>query len=628
MELDGPSGAHVAVLDFTEAADGGRTASGEMRIPSVERWWPHTHGKAALHAVAVRVESASRTSVVDARPIGFRTISSGPTSAHDVEKDGLDLHVNGVRVFARGAIWTPIDPIGLSPSLSEVGHALELVREAGMNMVRLPGIGTYETPAFYDLCDSLGVMIWQDFMFANLDYPFADNSFRARVEQEARQILSEVQGRPSLAVLSGNSEIEQQVAMLGLDPLLGRSEFFEATLPAMADAAGADAVYVRSAPSGGDLPFRPANGVANYFGVGAYRRPLTDARLSGVRFASECLAFANVPDGAALEALAPDAVGTIGVHDPRWKAGVPRDVGSGWDFDDVRDFYLGELFGVDAGEMRRVDNDRYLELSRAVSGEVMAAVFGEWRRGASTCGGGLVLWLRDLVPGAGWGILDHRGLPKVAYHHLRRALAPVAVWMTDEGLGGVMVHVANDTSQPLAARLRVAMYQDRERLVAEAHEDLMVAGHSGADRNVESLIGRFVDAGWAYRFGEAAQDTIVVRLEREREAGIELLGHAVHFPAGWPLETESAAALGLDARAVRASAGTVQLFVSSRRVAYGVRIHAPGFVPVDDAFSIEPGVARSVVLRPEDDHAAFAGGDLTALNLQGSVTIALPEGAG
>ena len=101
--------------------------------------------------------------------------------------------------------------------------------------------------------------------------------------------------------------------------------------------------------------------------------------------------------------MLPGAPADVVVHHPRWKAGVPRDAGTGWDFDDVRDHYLRLLFGVDPAELRRCDHERYLELSRAVSGEAMAAVFGEWRRPGSPCGGGLVLWLRDLVPGAGWG---------------------------------------------------------------------------------------------------------------------------------------------------------------------------------------------------------------------------------
>ena len=185
--------------------------------------------------------------------------------------------------------------------------------------------------------------------------------------------------------------------MLGLDPSLGRGELFEEILPALVAQSGADAIYVPSAPCGGDVPFRPERGIANYYGVGGYRRPLDDARRSQVRFAAECLAFSNVPDEPALELGGAAGEGQLAVNSPAWKAGVPRDIGAGWDFEDVRDHYLQELFGVDARELRSIDPSRYLELSRAVSGEVMAEVFGEWRREASPCGGALVLWLGDLA---------------------------------------------------------------------------------------------------------------------------------------------------------------------------------------------------------------------------------------
>ncbi|MBA2255091.1 MAG: glycoside hydrolase family 2 protein [Chloroflexi bacterium] len=623
--LTGETGSHHAYLD-TSGDEQRLLFRGEVRVPAARRWWPHTHGEPALYDVRFKVETDVGPIAIDAGRVGFRRLAAGPGAGHDLERDGLDLHLNDVRIFARGAVWTPVDPRGLAPSPGSLRAAVETARDGGMNMLRLPGTGAYEQDAFYDLCDELGVLVWQDLMFANMDYPFADDAFRALAEAEATDVIDRLAGRPSFAVLCGNSEIEQQIAMLGLDPTFGRADFFGVTIPALSRASGADAVYAPSAPFGGDQPFRPDRGVANYYGVGGYRRPLADARSSGVRFAAECLAFANVPDEAVVESLLPDSAAGVVVHHPRWKAGVPRDVGSGWDFDDVRDHYLADLFGQDPGELRRIDHERYLEFSRAVSGEVMAEVFGEWRRTDSTCHGALVLWLRDLAAGAGWGVLDHRGMPKVAYHHLRRALAPVAVWTTDEGLGGVVVHVANDHSTPLVARLRVALYRDLEQPVGEGQETIDVAAHGAHVRNVETLLGHFVDVSWAYRFGPPAHDVLVVSLEQDGQTGRELLSQAVRFPAGRPVDVERPDRLALEASAQSAADGTVRLTVRSRRLAYGVRIHVDGFSAGDDAFSVEPGGTRLISLHPLDDGRRFGGGTLTALNLIGQIPIEVVGG--
>ncbi len=623
-----PSGTHSAQLALDRMHDPGEdyvTARGELRVPNVALWWPHTHGEPALHDVCLVVGGASEPTTIDAGRIGFRDLAFGAGPDHDSEQDGLDLHINGVRVFARGAVWTPIDPIGLAPSEDELCAELSRVRSAGMNMLRLPGTGAYETAAFHDLCDELGILVWQDFMFANLDYPISDETFRAAVEREAHQVLGNLAGRPSLAVLCGNSEVEQQVAMLGLDPALGRGELFGELLPALVDESGTDALYVPSVPCGGDLPFRPNRGVANYYGVGGYRRPLEDARRAEVRFAAECLAFSNVPDESAIEEMLPGASGDLVVHHPRWKAGVPRDAGTGWDFEDVRDHYLALLYGVDPGELRRIDHDRYLELSRAVTGEVMAEVFGEWRRAGSPCGGGLVLWLRDLAPGAGWGVIDHRGEPKVAYHHLRRALAPVAVWTIDEGLGGVVAHVANDRPTALAGRLRVALYRDFEHRVDEAQEIVELAPHSTRQWDIEALLGHFVDASWAYRFGPPQQDLIVVSLEAGEREDTAPISQAMRFPAGRPRELETSTRMGLRAEVCEQADGALRLRVETGRLAYGVGVHVPGFHPTDDAFSVEPGGERNVLLLPRTADATFAGGALTAVNLHGRITFELEE---
>lgn len=582
-----PSGAECRVGDGPpvplHVTDG--VLSGEVRVEHPERWWPHTHGDPVTYPVTVSVTTDDEDVVIEVGRVGFRTLTFLSEQANP------QLIVNDVPIFVRGAIWTP------GPA-DQLRTRLDRVVEAGMNMLRVVGTGAYEQPLFYDLCDELGISVWQDFMFANFDYPVADEEFRVLVQREAEQVVGALAHRPALAVLCGNSEIEQQVAMLGLDPALGPGELFGNLLPGVVDGAGCDAAYLPSSPTGGALPFRFNSGVSNYFGVGGYRRPLTDARLADVRFASECLALSNVPDDAAVAT-----------------AGVPRDAGADWDFADVRDHYLAELYDVAPDALKQDEPDRYLALSREVSGELMAAVFGEWRRARSACTGGLVLWLADLEPGAGWGVLDDAGRPKVAYHHLRRINAPVAVWLTDEGLGGVAVHVANDHETALEATLRVTLYRDGEHAIADASVPVELAPRSTQEFDAEALLGRFADASRAYKFGPAEHDVVVASLEA---SGVPDRAPAVLFPEGRPLTPMSAEALGLSAEHV-VHDGRPAVLLRSTRLVWGLRLQVPEAVPSDDAFCLEPGHDRLVWL-----DAVSVGGTVTALNLQGALAVAGP----
>ena len=191
LELAGPSGTCSAPLALVNR-DGCVEAHGELRVPAVARWWPHTHGEPTLYRarLIVNAEGDQNAGVpataIELPRVGFRTLAAGSSPDHDPEQDGLDLHVNGVSVFARGAVWTPVDAVGLAPTRAALRAALEQARAAGMNILRIPGTSAYETADFHDLCDELGMLVWQDFMFANLDYPISDEAFHASVDARGR----------------------------------------------------------------------------------------------------------------------------------------------------------------------------------------------------------------------------------------------------------------------------------------------------------------------------------------------------------------------------------------------------------------------------------------------------------
>jgi len=606
-----------ALLEVEECGDRYH-ARAAMRIPNVLRWLPHTHGEPALYPLRVELQLRDGSTVTfDDVPVGFRSIETGANPG----EQGLAVKINGVSIFCRGVVWTPPDPVAFGASPSVVRERLQLLRDGGFNLIRLAGTTFYECETFHRLCDELGLMVWQDMMFANMDYPFEDPGFRQSIRTEAEAELSRLGRHASTTVICGNSEIEQQVSMLGLDPAAGRGPFFGEELPRIAAQCCPGIPYIPSAPCGGDLPFRTRSGVANYFGVGAYLRPLEDARRAEVRFASECLAFANLPEPEMIEKMALATPGGISPTHPAWKRAVPRDSGAGWDFEDVRDHYLKLLYSVDPVALRYSDASRYWELSRMVSGELMAEVFGEWRRPASPCGGGIILWSADLEPGAGWGILDSEGRAKCAYWFLKRALAKCAVWTTDEGLNGVDIHVANDDSSPMSGWLRVALYRMGEQRVNEADFAINIAEHTTRTFGLEHILGRFADASYAYRFGAPGHDVIAVSLHMS--PGDIPFAQSFRFPAGRTTERVPVSELGLTGETRVHADETIEVHLSSRRFAWGVRVALPGFLPDDAYFGMEPGIKRRILLTPIRTGNTPANVTVTAINAEGRFPVAI-----
>ena len=246
---------------------------------------------------------------------------------------------------------------------------------------------------------------------------------------------------------------------------------------------------------------RPTRARRSYYGVGAYLRPLEDARRSEVRFASECLAFANVP-GRARPARRP---GRARRTTRRWKARTPRDLGAGWDFDDVRDHYV-------AAPVRRRSDRAALRRSRSLPRarprrDRRGHGGGRSASGAaarSTCRGGLVWFLRDLWPGAGWGVVDAAGAPKAAYYYLRRALAAGrrSPSPTRASTGSPSTS-STSARRALAGELEVvALPRGRDPSSSAARARCRWCPRAAASRSPRvELFEGFRDLSYAYRFG-------------------------------------------------------------------------------------------------------------------------------
>ena len=561
----------------------------DLIIPDPPIWWPHTHGDPALTAVTAVIGGHA----LDLGNIGFRTIARRPADA------GLGLIVNGVPLFCRGAIWTGIDATGHPPSEPALAAALQRARDAGFNMLRVTGMTLYETPAFFALCDALGIMVWHDFMFARFDYP-DDEPALTDIRAEARAFLDATQANPSLAILCGGTEIAQAAAMAGCPPGVWHIPLFDTVLADEAAALRPDIPYIPHSPmpgpadaADGGLPFAASAYVAHYFGVGAYLRPLPDLASAAVRFAAECLAFANPPDPASCRPSSPQA--------------VPHDTAASWDFQDVRDHYVESLFGVSAASLRRQDPLAWLALGRAAVALLMQQVIATWRTDGQ-CGGALVLMLQDIVPGAGWGVVGHDGRPKSAWHALRSVCQPVQVLLRDLGQNGVVLHAINETASPrkVSLGLRGLTPDGTAELLGNATLDL--APRESRAIPAIALMGRWRDLAHSWQFGPPAFTAIGATLD-DADTGARL-SETTHFPTGPALPPSQP---GL-AATLKQAGDAWAVDVSARGFAQFLAFDDDEFVAADDHFHLWPGESRIVQLHRAGSRSTPPAGSIKALN--------------
>ena len=447
----------------------GPTVALSIEIAGPELWWPNGLGAQPLYKVEVELADGSR--LLDARSyqIGLRTIELRRDP--DEWGESFNFVVNDVPVFAKGSNWIPADSFPGRVDAGRLESLLGAAAAANHNMVRVWGGGYYEVEAFYDACDRLGLLVWQDFMFACSVYPLTDEAFIEGVCAEVREQVQRLRHRACLALWCGNNEMERGWADWGWDRpdthdlKAAYLRFFGETLPALVAADDSATPYWPSSPSSG-RPLVDAigakSGDEHEWRVWHGLDPFSAYARESYRFVSE-FGFESLPAEATIAAFAPDpADWNLGSplldHHQRCNAGNARIL-----------FYM-------AGQFRLPDDfSGLVYLSQVLQAEAMRVGVEHWRRERDRCGGALYWQLNDSWPVSSWSSIDYYGRWKAMHYATRRFFDPVLLSCAiDDDLAGI--YVTSDVVADWQALVRWSLESLEGHVVASGERELAVSG--------------------------------------------------------------------------------------------------------------------------------------------------------
>lgn len=469
FELRDPQGRCVAARVVPAAGD----ASTALSVTDAQLWWPLGLGAQPLYTLVAQLQDDDgRVLAEDSRRIGLRTLRlvQAPVDG----EAGLSFHfeVNGQDVFAGGANWIPDDNLLERITPARYRERVAQAAAANMNMLRIWGGGIYEHEAFYEACDELGILVWQDFMFACGIYP-ANVEFQASVRAEAEAAVKRLRHHACMALWCGNNEDYMIAESQGLaGPGIPAERFearaiYEKLLPEVCAALDPDTPYWPGSP------FTPGDDVkSSDMTVGDrhswevwHQQMLPYQRYGDVqaRFVSE-FGMQSMPSLDLFESVLPEDERFPESRTVQWhnKAGSP----SGPDGHRRLAVYLADNLRVGPTLAEHVYATQF------VQAEAMRVAYQDFRRrwqtrGARAVGGALVWQLNDCWPVTSWALIDSSGTPKPAWHAVRRALAPVAVAVRLEA-GQARLAVMNGGSAGLALALQLQVFALDGRQLASA----------------------------------------------------------------------------------------------------------------------------------------------------------------
>ncbi len=389
-----------------------------FEVPSPQLWWPAGQGEQPLYDLVVTARDAQgRDLGTITKRIGLRTIVLD--CSPDQWGESFRFLVNGRPVFIKGANWIPADSFATRLDRAAYARDLNAAVLANMNCIRVWGGGIYESEDFYDLCDELGLLVWQDFMFACNLYP-SDKAFLASVKTEAEQQVARLHHRACLALWCGNNELVQ----LNLGHLLDQPEFkagylaiFHELLPAAVAAFDGATPYWPSSEWRGNFigghEHGEIRGDTHFWDVWHVRKPVKDYEKWSFRFCSE-FGMQSYSSPQTNATFCPP--GDDNVFGPSMENHQKNRAGNQIILD-----YVSRRYRFPK------DQDSLVWLSQLNQAYCMQVGVEHYRRLMPRCMGAIYWQLNDCWPVASWSSIEYTGRWKALHYAARRFNAPALV---------------------------------------------------------------------------------------------------------------------------------------------------------------------------------------------------------
>lgn len=395
----------------------------EFEISDPNLWWPRGYGEQHLYRDTVIIHDDSGN-VIDSWPLIFGVRTTELVQEDDQWGTSFYFKINGHAVFCKGANFIPQDVFPEHVTEEQTRHQVEMMKESNFNMIRVWGGGYYQSEAFYQACDEMGILVWQDLMFACAMYP-GDEHFLGLVRKELSEELPRMAGHPSVVYINGNNEVAVAWKHWGFQIryAIGRrkQKKIEAAYEAIFKKLAPEQVeqytylpYVHTSPlSNWGKAENFNHGTMHYWGVWHGRDPIEDFGLKTGRFNAE-YGFQSFPEYATLESFSEE-------KDWRLKSDVMKHHQKSYVGNGMIKKHSDILYG------QTDDFRRFVYYSQLTQAKAVGIAVAGHRSDAPRCMGTLYWQFNDCWPAPTWSGIDYFGNWKALQYEMKKDYADVAV---------------------------------------------------------------------------------------------------------------------------------------------------------------------------------------------------------